>query len=42
MLSYWKESGLNVESTVKRGIYTIDEKLIIRKIGELKHPDIKN
>ncbi|HPO61948.1 MAG TPA: type II toxin-antitoxin system PemK/MazF family toxin [Candidatus Kapabacteria bacterium] len=40
ILSEWKESGLNVQSTVKRGIYTIDEKLVILKIGTLATNDV--
>jgi mRNA interferase MazF len=39
-LSKWLESGLNIQSTVKRGIFTIDEKLIIQKIGSLYKEDI--
>jgi len=39
ILTKWKESGLNVQSTVKRGIYTIDEKLVILKIGTLTIDD---
>ncbi|MBM2816508.1 MAG: hypothetical protein HW421_3270 [Ignavibacteria bacterium] len=38
-LSMWSESGLNTQSTVKRGFYTIDEKLVIQKIGKLQHVD---
>jgi mRNA interferase MazF len=40
ILSKWKESGLNVQSTVKRGIYTVDEKLVVQKIGKLSVTDI--
>jgi hypothetical protein len=40
-LSMWKESGLNIPSTVKRGNFTIDEKLAIQKIGQLQQADIK-
>ncbi len=39
-LSMWRESGLNVQSTVKRGIFTIDEKLILQLIGKLHQVDI--
>ncbi len=39
VLSKWKESGLNVISAVKRGIYTINENLVIKLIGSLDHSD---
>ena len=40
-LSKWKESGLHILSSVKRGIFTIDEKLVVQKIGVLQFEDIK-
>lgn len=40
VLSNWSESGLNIQSTVKRGFYTIDEKLVIHRIGKLQPVDI--
>ena len=40
ILSKWKESGLNVPTIVKRGIFTIDEKLVIQSIGKLHQDDI--
>lgn len=39
VLAEWKKAGLNVETAVKRGIYTIHEKLIIKSIGELDNSD---
>ncbi len=35
ILQDWEEIGLNVKSVVKRGIFTIEESLIIKKIGTL-------
>lgn len=40
-LSMWNESGLNVQSTVKRGIFTIDDKLVIQRVGKLHQIDSK-
>ena len=40
-LSQWRESGLNVKSTVKRGIFTINEKLVLLRIGKLQQVDIE-
>jgi mRNA interferase MazF len=39
VLSAWKTSGLNVETAVKRGIFTIHEKLIIKSLGKLSDQD---
>ncbi|WP_324281811.1 type II toxin-antitoxin system PemK/MazF family toxin [Cyanobacterium aponinum UTEX 3222] len=41
VLKDWQNVGLNVVSSVKRGIFTIQESLIIKKIGSLTHDDIK-
>lgn len=35
VLKNWAESGLNITTAVKRGIYTIEKRLIIKKIGKL-------
>ena len=37
----WKAAGLNVPSAVKRGIYTVEKKLVIKIIGKLQTPDAK-
>ena len=39
VLENWKESGLNVASAVKRGIYTIHQMLIYKKVGCLTQND---
>jgi mRNA interferase MazF len=39
VLSCWLDAGLNVETAVKRGIYTVHESLVIRKIGVLDEVD---
>ena len=39
LLEDWKISGLNVPSAAKRGLYTIQQNLIIRTIGILSNTD---
>ena len=39
ILVNWQASGLNVSSAVKRGIYTVDKKLVIKIIGKLQKFD---
>jgi len=41
ILQDWQKAGLNVRSIVKRGIFTIQDTLIIKKIGTLTLEDIK-
>ena len=41
VLTEWKAAGLNVPSAVKRGVYTVEEKLVIKKIGKLQQVDFK-
>jgi mRNA interferase MazF len=38
-LADWAGAGLNVASAVKRGIFTIDARLIIKRIGRLTAAD---
>ncbi len=38
-LADWRNAGLNVPSVVKRGIYTIEDSIVIKKIGRLSGPD---
>jgi mRNA interferase MazF len=35
----WSSAGLNVVTAVKRGIYTVHEKLVIKKVGSLSEKD---
>src|SRR5713226_6339939 len=37
----WSQAGLNVETSVKRGIYTIDQYLIVQRVGGLSDSDLK-
>lgn len=39
VLENWEQAGLNVASAVKRGIYTIHQNLILKKVGHLTHKD---
>ena len=39
VLADWRTAGLNVESAVKRGLYTIHDRLVIKSIGELSLAD---
>jgi len=35
----WSKAGLNVPTAVKRGIYTIEDSLVIKRIGKLTPAD---
>ena len=39
VLGEWENSGLNVASAVKRGLFTIHESLIVKSIGTLSKSD---
>ncbi|MSQ47555.1 MAG: MazF family transcriptional regulator [Deltaproteobacteria bacterium] len=39
VLSDWKGAGLNVATAVKRGIFTSQEKLILKRVGRLETKD---
>lgn len=39
VLAEWMDAGLNVETAVKRGIFTIHQKLIIKSVGKLSATD---
>ena len=39
VLSEWKKAGLNIETAVKRGLYTVKETLISRRVGKLEDAD---
>ncbi len=38
-LNDWKQAGLNVASAVKRGIFAMDENLVVRPVGKLSSAD---
>lgn len=42
VLSHWSYAGLNVETAVKRGIYTVHQSLIIQEVGTLSDSDHKD
>ncbi len=35
ILKNWQQSGLNVPSAVKQGLYTVEERLIVKTSGQL-------
>jgi len=39
VLSAWATAGLNVPTAVKRGVYTVHERLVIQGIGRLAQAD---
>ncbi len=39
VLAEWKSAGLNIETSVKRVIFTIHQKLIIKSVGSLSSRD---
>ncbi|QQS33256.1 MAG: type II toxin-antitoxin system PemK/MazF family toxin [Acidobacteriota bacterium] len=39
VLTDWKAAGLNVETSAKRGIYTLKESLILKRVGALSIQD---
>ena len=41
VLTKWKKAGLNVETAVKRGIFTIKETLVRKRVGKLEDADAK-
>jgi len=41
ILTGWAAAGLNVETAVKRGIYTVKKSLVVAHIGKLTTPDVE-
>ena len=41
VLTEWKKAGLNLETAVKRGIYTVKETLVSKRVGILEDEDAK-
>jgi len=39
VLAEWEAAGLNVETAVKRGIYTIKQTLVRQRLGQLADAD---
>ena len=39
VLTEWQKAGLNIETAVKRGIYTVKETLVSKRIGKLEDVD---
>jgi mRNA interferase MazF len=39
VLAQWRKAGLNVETAVKRGIFTIHQRLILKTVGGLSNVD---
>lgn len=39
VLRQWQQAGLNVPSAIKRGLYTVEESLIVKTIGQLTQID---
>jgi mRNA interferase MazF len=39
VLTDWKAAGLNVPSAAKRGIYTVNQGLVLKSIGKLSDTD---
>src|SRR2546423_6042791 len=42
ILKDWRQAGLNVETAVKRGIYTVHQNLIVQRVGKLSGSDTKD
>lgn len=42
VLSEWQSVGLNVETAVKRGVFTIHEKLVLKTVGTLAKADAES
>ena len=41
ILVEWSAAGLNVATAIKRGLYTVHEKLVVKKIGVLPEADVE-
>lgn len=39
VMAEWQKAGLNVATAVKRGIFTVHQKLIIKRVGKLSDVD---
>jgi len=39
LLTEWRNAGLNVPSAMKRGLYTVEDSLVIKRLGQLTDVD---
>jgi mRNA interferase MazF len=39
VLADWRQAGLNVPSAVKRGLYTVQDSLAVKSVGQLSPTD---
>lgn len=37
----WREAGLNVPSTIKRGLYTVHASLVLKQVGRVTENDTR-
>lgn len=42
ILTEWKKAGLNIETAAKRGIFTIKETLVRKRVGKLEEADARH
>jgi mRNA interferase MazF len=41
ILSEWAVAGLNIETAVKRGLYTVHKSMVVKTIGKLADSDVE-
>lgn len=39
VLADWQQAGLNVPSAVKRGLYTVQDSLVVKSVGQMSPKD---
>jgi len=42
VLTDWSQAGLNLETAVKRGVYTVRQNLIVQRVGKLSASDLND
>jgi len=42
LLKDWRNAGLNVETAVKRSVYTVHQNLIVQSVGRLSALDLED
>lgn len=40
-MTEWREAGLNVPSTIKRGLYTVHASLVLKQVGRVAESDAR-